>query len=373
MKKLILLIEDDFELMGNGLGNVAYHQYIPGNFLMNVAEAIDIKLTFMVDVAQQLVVRQYSHKNANLKFQEKLWDETIQLIKRRGFDVQLHLHPQWLDAKFDGTHFKLGNNWNLGRTPRPQQTKLIEDSIAYLTDLLKPVDPNYKVHAYKAGSWGMQPSEDLFNCLADNGIKVVMGVRKGMKIDSAGVDYTSLEEPVFPYFPNYKDINKVGQQGDISIIPLCYYAPNLFTFGQLAFNLSLRKIFSKPDYNIFYNKKVPKEIQSVNGIKGKQLLKLGFRPYLTQLKMSNEPFSYLKKSFDAVYNRLSRYDVDHIPVVLESHTKHYIGNYHNIERFLNYIANRYHDKVEFSDLTTYINSHLQDTQIKSNETANAYH
>ena len=45
MKKFFLIIEDDFELMGNGLGNVASHQYLPTLFLLKVANNLGLKLT----------------------------------------------------------------------------------------------------------------------------------------------------------------------------------------------------------------------------------------------------------------------------------------------------------------------------------------
>ena len=37
-KKFLILIEDDFEIMGNGLGNVAELQYLPALTLMNIAK-----------------------------------------------------------------------------------------------------------------------------------------------------------------------------------------------------------------------------------------------------------------------------------------------------------------------------------------------
>jgi len=37
MKKFVILVEDDFEIMGNGQGNVADLQYLPAISLMNIA------------------------------------------------------------------------------------------------------------------------------------------------------------------------------------------------------------------------------------------------------------------------------------------------------------------------------------------------
>lgn len=104
-KRFIVLIEDDFEVKGNGLGDVADLQYLPGLALMNIAKKHDVKLTFMVEVAQQLTMTKYKHQRG-VKIQKELWDQTVKLMKEHGFDVQLHLHPQWLNAEYkDGFFF----------------------------------------------------------------------------------------------------------------------------------------------------------------------------------------------------------------------------------------------------------------------------
>lgn len=98
-KRFCVLIEDDWELKGDGSGNVAQHQYLPALFLMKTASKLGIRLTFMVDVAQQLTFIKYQEMDANIRIQKQLWDETVCLMKQEGFDVQLHLHPHWIDAR----------------------------------------------------------------------------------------------------------------------------------------------------------------------------------------------------------------------------------------------------------------------------------
>lgn len=90
-KKFVILIEDDFEIMGNGIGNVAELQYLPALALMNIAEKYNAKITFMVDVAHQLALKR-NGAVPDIRIQTRLWDETVLLMKERGFDVQLHLH-----------------------------------------------------------------------------------------------------------------------------------------------------------------------------------------------------------------------------------------------------------------------------------------
>jgi len=210
MKKFLILIEDDFEVMGNGLGNVADLQYLPALSLMNIAEKYNVRITFMVDVAHQLALKAHS-EIPEIRLQSTLWDETLILMKERGHDVQLHLHPQWINATFKHGYFYLDNNWNIGRYAPKIQQKLIVDSVKYLNSLLCKKFPKYKVCAFKAGSWGLQPSINLQVEFEKNGIHIIMGPRDGLKVLSQGIDYTAMEEKHLPYYPDAENITKISK------------------------------------------------------------------------------------------------------------------------------------------------------------------
>lgn len=214
-------MEDDWEVMGNGLGNVAQLQYLPSLFFMKLARRLGIRMTFMVDVMQQLIYKNHIDEDYNLKLQKNLWDDTVLLMKSYGFDVQLHLHPQWMNATLKNDFFFLSNNWNFGRYNMEEQENIIRESINYLKNLITPIDPAYKVIAYKGGSWGLQPSGNLLRNMEKYGIKIVAGIRKGMHLAGNGVDYRDLEEAVMPYYPDYDDLCKISSiKKEIVMIPL---------------------------------------------------------------------------------------------------------------------------------------------------------
>ena len=97
-RKLLVLFEDDWELRGNGLGNVADLQYLPARFLLDIGEEFGLRFNFMVEVLQQLAFRRHAAASRDLRLQADLWDHTVQWMKAQGHDVQLHLHPQWRQA-----------------------------------------------------------------------------------------------------------------------------------------------------------------------------------------------------------------------------------------------------------------------------------
>ncbi len=355
-KRFCVLIEDDWEVAGNGLGNVASHQYIPSLFFMKLAMRLGIKLTFMVDVAQQLIYQKNQDKDPNIKLQKRLWDDSVQLMKQYGFDVQLHLHPQWYNAELKNDLFYLSNNWNIGTYKKEIQKQLITESVDYLEKLLKQIDPGYKVIAFKGGSWGLQPSNDLLKNMADNGIKIITGVRKGMKIPQNGVDYSTLEEEIMPYYPDFADINKISaKEEELVVVPLQEYSPNIFALSSIGSDLIRKKISRNDAIKHFYTDEIPGAIKNLLPVKKLTKLKFGLNPYKTHLKIGDQPFRYLKASFDTVIKRLEKTNHPRIPILIECHTKLYRHYYSDVEKFLQYIKEEYGNEVEFSDMTSFYN------------------
>lgn len=354
-KRFNILIEDDWEVMGNGLGNVAQLQYLPSMFFMKLAKRLGINLTFMVDVVQQLEFKKHVDSDYNLKLQKNLWDDTVLLMKSYGFDIQLHLHPQWLNATLKGDFFFLNDNWNFGRyTPADQET-LIKESVNYLEELIRPVDPGYKVIAYKGGSWGLQPSGDLLRNMEKYGIRIVTGVRKGMYLPGNGVDYRNLEEPIMPYYPDYNDLCKISaERKEIFIIPLQTVIPGIKGLSYLAADLFKRKISKKDSLRHYYNGSIPEKINQLSPIAEESKPKFPFVSYKTHLKIGNQPYNYLKSSFDQVIKQLSATPYERIPILIECHTKQYNSYYSDIERFLTYVQEKYADVVEFGTLSEFL-------------------
>lgn len=367
-KKFIVLIEDDWELLGNSLGNVASHQYLPSLIFMKMAKKLGIKLTFMVDVAQQLEFNKYQNKNANFRLQKNLWDDSVLLMKEYGFDVQLHLHPQWLNTSLKGDIFYLSNNWNIGKYDYPAQKGLIKNSINYLYELIGKYDPDYQVIAYKGGSWGLQPSENLFRILEEEGIKIVMGVRNGMFIPENGVDYRNLEEVNLPYYPCYNDIRKISNKREkIFIIPLQSYHPGLGSLALLFLDGVRKKISNKSLLKFYYESRIDNSILNLAPLDSNKKLRIGMHPYHTHLKIGNQPFAYLKNSFDTTIRRLKHIDKTNIPIVIETHTKQFLNHYSDIEKFLTYIKDKYDTLVEFKDISSYYKSLVEDDILMKNE------
>ncbi|WP_157474075.1 hypothetical protein [Flavihumibacter petaseus] len=363
-KKFCILLEDDWEVMGNGLGNVAQLQYLPSLFLMKTLKKLGGTMTFMVDVVHQLRYLQSDISDRNLRMQSRIWEENVLLMKDYGFDVQLHLHPQWFEAVRTGDHFLLGNNWNIGRYAPELQRKMISEGIDYLENLIRPHYPDYKVIAFKGGSWGLQPSETLFQAMADKGVRIIMGVRNGLRLPNSGTDYSNIEEKIMPYYADPSDIRKVSRKKeDIVIVPQPEYAPSIFPMISLGIDLVKQKLIGRDDTAWYYQEPIPATIKSLSPLMDEKKMQFSWNPYRTHLKIGNQPFYYLKSSIDSIIKRLRDYPERRIPLVMESHTKQFLAHYKHIEAFLKYILDAYGDEVEFLTLSQYYRELQQDPTV----------
>lgn len=373
MKKILVSIHDDWELLGNGLGNVASHQYLPSLFLMEMADKHGIKPSFMVDVAQGLNYQNYISHDKNIKLQYNLWKENIRLIKKQGHDVQLHIHPQWLHSTYEKRLFFVDSRYNIGLYNYQEQKYLVENGIELLKEIIYPIDSEYSPIAFKAGGWGIQPSLNILNVLAENDIQIILGPRKDLKRKHQNVDFTTLQEPVYCYYPDFEDINKVSQEKELFVVPLSFIKLNYVNQLRLLVNnilTSSKKIYKDEMLNIL---PLPEKIKSKNSYPLNKRIK-EINPlkneYLTHLKIGGKEksYNYLKSTFDEKIKYLLEKKLYDVPIIIESHTKNFRGRYKDIDKFFKHITTRYNNEIEFiylSDLTKPNNKNK--LTIKSNE------
>lgn len=368
-KKYYVVVQDDWELEGNGSGNVASHQYMPSLFLSKLSKEYGVKPTFMIECAQQLEFLKNKSKSRNIKLQSVIWEETVKMLYEEGHDVQLHIHPQWINAKLNGDFFTLGNDWNLARYSDVVISEIITKSKLYLESIINPIDNSYKVTSFKAGGWGLQPSENLLTELRKNGINLILGPRKNLVNINQNIDYSEMEECNLPYFPDIKNINKISNyKSEIRILPLSYTSYGFSTAFYLYWFYKMNKVFPIEKGTLFQNWMIPKSILVNNKFDYRNKIKSfktkNFKIY-SHLKIGgNLPLFFLKKSFDQVISRLNSIEENNIPIVIESHTKNFKNQSFRILKFFDYITTKYNKELVFVSLSE-LNQLIKDGVIKS--------
>jgi hypothetical protein len=358
--KLIALIHDDWEIRGNGLGNVAHLQYIPALALMRIAKDAGIPLTFMVELGQQLAFLRFADRDRNLAIQSRLWEECVGLMSDKGFDVQPHIHPHWFRSRYEDGFIHVDRNWNLATYEDNERRSILRESFAYLTGQMRKINNDYVINTFKAGSDALQPSKGILTDLENEGVRLVLGPRSGMKaVNSEFVlDYRSLEEGTLPYYPDFNDINLVGPENGVIVLPMTYWDMDLAGKTRAVWRNIAERFHGKNATNRFpYHGVVPESIRSLNprvDLSESAFVRKFFRPFRTGLNIAGpQSLAELSHTLDAMVYRLLRVKAETLPLVIESHSKDHEGNWDTIARFFEYMTTRYGAQMEFMTVTQF--------------------
>lgn len=201
---LNVIITFDYEIFF-GKNNASEEDILfkPTIELMNLLEKYGLSGTFFADV---LSVDAYRRSNPSNDYPLRFEAQIGEMISR-GHDVQLHIHPHWITAQFkqeigqweiDPKTYRIHafmDDRKYGRSA----DEIITSGVSYLCETLKPVDDTYECYAYRAGGYCIQPEEELFKVLAENGIEIDSSVCIGKKLYS--------EAHYFDFDKDYEEIN----------------------------------------------------------------------------------------------------------------------------------------------------------------------
>lgn len=149
--------------------------------LMDLLEQYQIPLCLMTDVCS---IHRYKALNIESNYVALMEEQLCNAIQR-GHDVQLHLHPHWLNSdyengswQFDLDHYRL-HDFGFDQTQEYCVQKIIKTGKNYLQTLLSPIDPHYNCIAFRAGGWCLQPEEELLTALRAENILIDTSVYNG--------------------------------------------------------------------------------------------------------------------------------------------------------------------------------------------------
>ena len=145
MKKVILSF--DYELFfGERSGTVDNSIIRPTELLLNKLDKINGKATFFVDY---LMIKYLEAQPKTTKEARKITTQ-LQEIVQQGHRIELHIHPHWIDACYngDGTwDFKDFTHYSLNSLPEDTVSDLFTEGCEMLNKIAGTVDPSYKVVA----------------------------------------------------------------------------------------------------------------------------------------------------------------------------------------------------------------------------------
>lgn len=353
-KEVYILLEDDTEIFGNGSGHVMYRMYLPVIRYIDILKKYKAKSTFYVDMAHWLFLRANS-KIKDFALQADIIEKTISYILENNMEVQLHLHSQWVNARIENDNIYVTEKWSIGQLKKEEQKKLFLESSKCLEKIISKSKNQNLLNSFKAGSWGLQPFNILYDQFKDRGVKIVLGPTKGLKISALQMDYSSMESEISPYYCCKEDINKISDKKDIVIIPMTPTYLNWVDLIRYILHVKYKGFIEKldQDLDIF---KVPIKMRSLNPVSKRDSLNSLFVPYKTNLKMNKQPYWYLKKTFKRAYKLVLKNNFEYKLIILETHTKDFKNTYGDIEKFFMFLTEHYKNLkfITASDLVRHI-------------------
>jgi hypothetical protein len=203
----------DYEIYGDGTGALKELVYEPAKQLRDIFGKWNARFVNFVEVAEF----------------EKIdacgTDPCIDLVKRQikelyqeGFEIALHLHPQWWNAHYDqGKWFLDASEYNLCTLPRTRIAQIVEGSLDYLRHVIDRRD--FTPLSFRAGNWLFQPTQTAASVLAEKGVRIDSSVFKGGLQRNHSLDYRrALQNGYYWHFDN--DVTQPDSRGSWIEVPV---------------------------------------------------------------------------------------------------------------------------------------------------------
>lgn len=332
-----LALTHDWELRGDGSGDIEQIQFAPLRRLLEMYAKWGVRTTILPDVLQQLAFRRNENHYTELKPLADSWDQHLRDALLQHHDVQLHLHPQWLNAEYRDGRWLPNGDRSILNYERDAAYAMLAQGRQYLETLLRPIDSSYRCLAFRAGALAAAPSAHLFESLASLGIKLDVSIAGGLFVDSHDVqlDYRKCEETFLPFYPRMEDARKVSDKpGPIICLPLNHFYGSRREVTRQNLGLVRQQMNRAPEGQTAAAK-VDSESNrgSRIGLAFEKLIMpaLKRKQFVSDTGRLNYPL--MREMLASIRQRARDSGLTQLPIVLTNHPK-YIRDFPAIERFV---------------------------------------
>lgn len=220
-----LIISFDYELFfGDRSGTVENTLINTTNKILDALDKCHLKGNFFVDYLMFKYLEQNIDERSKRDLSMLKWQ--IHDIIKRGHRIELHLHPHWIDAKYnnDGTwNYSNYSHYMLSSFTKDEIWQMFKEGTEYLTRLAREVDPTYKIVAFRAGGWAIQPFDKLKYAFLDNDIRIDSSLSYGSYNLKVNQYYDFRNMPFKPYYRFEDDVCKEDENGQFIEVPISSY------------------------------------------------------------------------------------------------------------------------------------------------------
>ena len=333
-----LALTHDWELRGDGSGDIEQIQFAPLRRLLEIYAKFGARTTILPDVMQQLAFRRSEKAHPELKPLGDSWDQHLREAFLQHHDIQLHLHPRWLNAHYENGRWHPQGDWSLLNYERDAAAAMLAGSKQYLETLLQPIDSSYRCLAFRSGALAAAPSAHLFESLASLGIELDVSIAGGVFINNRNLqlDYRNCEETLLPFYPRMEDARKVSDKPEpIVCVPLNHFYGSRRTVTRQNISLAWREVRHRRSAGRYANESSAR-LQPTSSrfelVYEKLLLPLvRQKHFVSDTGRLNYPL--MREMIDSIRQRARDSGLTKLPIVLTNHPKD-IRDWPAIERFV---------------------------------------
>lgn len=318
MKNLLLTL--DYELYGNGSGNVFKHIIEPTEKILHIADLYNAKITIFFEVIEYWKLKKEWDCGNKMGYDknpiEAMEWQIIQAYKK-GHDIQLHLHPQWVNAHWTENGWKVDlSQWRLGGYAGYGKWSL-ESLLQRGKETLETIinDTDYVCHTLRAGGYNIQPSHDVVVAMEKVGLRIDSSVYPGGQETGnlSQYDYMTVPQNCGMWYCDdclEKSSDNVGNVIELPIVA--------FPFVRLKKYMSFDRIKS-----IFCNRKSAKDsFEAKIGTSKSSLNKIKF---FFQQEALTWDYCLFTKSMHRIFLRHIEMQVNRDVFVLVGHPKSFVS------------------------------------------------
>ena len=217
-KKKIILTFDYEVFLGRHTGTIENCVIRPTELILDILKVNDAKAIFFVDTTWLLFLKENFYDDFN-----RITAQLVDIINS-GSSVELHLHPQWLQAYRKGNEivFKSFENYKLHSLNKEAIYDLFKKSIDLLESITKQ-----KVRCFRAGGFCIEPFKLIKYAFETFGIKYDFSVVPGLFLQDGKVyDFDFSDAPELPFYSFKDSVNIPEREGCFVEVPLSVYNNN---------------------------------------------------------------------------------------------------------------------------------------------------
>jgi len=213
--QLKILLSLDHELSLGGAESYARNLFDPTEQVMCVAEELQVPLTLFTDVCCAMRFENWDYERFCRPYRQQL-----RRALAAGHDVQLHLHPHWLDSDYENGRFTPSPRYTLGAFADQESPNdiagIVERGIGYLVQLCRHQCPDYRCIAYRGGGFSLAPhTAAILSALYEQGIRIDSTIAKGNRLASKlwEVDHRGMPGQANWYIAATGPLNQAADEG----------------------------------------------------------------------------------------------------------------------------------------------------------------